>query len=740
MRRQRRHEPRVESGGPAMRSPMSETIARHAHAFHCDDGGFSTVGMVLALLIALTLIFSSAQVYKIHSISADIQNVADVGALAAENQVAAYYTVAQACDAVALSMNMTACLTAGLGIVTACTPASASISAELMNASKRIVASRKRFVKEAEEGLNRYQRILPFIAAVGGASMTRANSSQTSRYAGTALLVPLKGDEVSFDESSDVDHAVDDAESESGTIAEHAKEAEESARRAKSSKHRAYMADCGNAPDYCMYERAKNVAGMPDALNRCAQNELDWTFSMALERSKVYYAWRLDNESPGGNGVDDVVDSEMRKRFYAYAVHEVDAGYVRENDYDESFEAHFPKLPRNTAEMRETKLYTDSVYPITERDGARVMHAWGGCPKAQSETVGMGSISDMESGEYAQCPACHFSAASLGKVASASTSIENGYEYSYRIVAEQAEEYEHAQRESRQAKGAVRSSAQNLFEKLKDAIVTSSEKRIRTYPPGRYGAVSVVANANSQDPNQLVPNGFVSTESTLSSRMALSASTLAPDSPDDANSSLTTLFDRVTEGGTLGSGVPRSFIEIWSWSLRSWNEGEQAIVDLISEISSSFPLEDVCGLGKWALHTFQDTIAALGLEPVELSTYKAVTVNSAHVLDPAQGEDVWAQRIYQVKYTYQTMGGSGVGNPIASAIDSIHGVADEKIDDMSKPFVVARIELFGGDGVEVPIEITLPAQVTEGAKGIIGQAFDAIQRASASLVEGRRWQ
>ena len=68
--------------------------------FHEDDGGFSTVGMVLALLISLALIFTSAQVYRIQSYSADIQNVADASVLAAENQVASFYVVGQVCDAV----------------------------------------------------------------------------------------------------------------------------------------------------------------------------------------------------------------------------------------------------------------------------------------------------------------------------------------------------------------------------------------------------------------------------------------------------------------------------------------------------------------------------------------------------------------------------------------------------------------------------------------------------------------
>ena len=41
-------------------------------AFWDDDGGFSTLGMAVALLVTLSLVFSAAQVYRVSSASADI--------------------------------------------------------------------------------------------------------------------------------------------------------------------------------------------------------------------------------------------------------------------------------------------------------------------------------------------------------------------------------------------------------------------------------------------------------------------------------------------------------------------------------------------------------------------------------------------------------------------------------------------------------------------------------------------
>ena len=60
-----------------------------------DDGGFSTVGMVVALGLSLVLVFSGVRVYRVQTLSADVQDVADVAALAAENQVSLYVCTAR---------------------------------------------------------------------------------------------------------------------------------------------------------------------------------------------------------------------------------------------------------------------------------------------------------------------------------------------------------------------------------------------------------------------------------------------------------------------------------------------------------------------------------------------------------------------------------------------------------------------------------------------------------------------
>lgn len=63
-----------------------------------DEEGLTTVGMVLALLIALALVFSAGRAYRIGSAASEVQNVADAAALAAENEIGEFMIVVHVCD------------------------------------------------------------------------------------------------------------------------------------------------------------------------------------------------------------------------------------------------------------------------------------------------------------------------------------------------------------------------------------------------------------------------------------------------------------------------------------------------------------------------------------------------------------------------------------------------------------------------------------------------------------------
>ena len=161
-------------------------------AFH-DEEGMTTVGVVLSLLVTLALVFSAGQAYRVGSASSEVQNVADAAALAAQNEVGEFMIVVRVCDAAVLSLSLTSLVATGLGVAALCTPATASASETLLKAGRDVAYARDRFAEKAADGLDRLQRLLPFLAAANAASVASANNGASSSYVALALLVPAWG-------------------------------------------------------------------------------------------------------------------------------------------------------------------------------------------------------------------------------------------------------------------------------------------------------------------------------------------------------------------------------------------------------------------------------------------------------------------------------------------------------------------------------------------------------------------
>ena len=181
-------------------------------AFH-DEEGMTTVGVVLSLLVTLALVFSAGQAYRVGSASSEVQNVADAAALAAQNEVGEFMIVVRVCDAAVLSLSLTSLVATGLGVAALCTPATASASETLLKAGRDVAYARDRFAEKAADGLDRLQRLLPFLAAANAASVASANNGASSSYVALALLVPASGKKIAVDgaaELEDVAEAVGD--------------------------------------------------------------------------------------------------------------------------------------------------------------------------------------------------------------------------------------------------------------------------------------------------------------------------------------------------------------------------------------------------------------------------------------------------------------------------------------------------------------------------------------------------
>ena len=96
-------------------------IARHrvrwGIGMFVEDGAYTTVASAVAMLMALTLVFSATFAVWSAGRSADVQVPADATALAGANAVSSYHAVATVVDASILSLGLTGFTMAGVGMV-----------------------------------------------------------------------------------------------------------------------------------------------------------------------------------------------------------------------------------------------------------------------------------------------------------------------------------------------------------------------------------------------------------------------------------------------------------------------------------------------------------------------------------------------------------------------------------------------------------------------------------------------
>lgn len=707
-----------------------------SHSIFWADEGFSTAGMVVALLLTLALIFTCARVYEVNTSSAQVQETADAAALAAENIVAEFYIVATLCDAVVFTLALGAVVFLGISVVCTCIPGAAAAGKTFLEAAHKTKEARDSFYESAQKSLTKLEKALPFLAAAKAEQVLMANNGGAagSQYVGAAILVPWQAEEgeaLSFGES---DEAFNEAESVKGELEKAAAEAEEAAKKANEWKEKAYKADCGSREEYCMFERAAKLAGMQGQDNPFFSSVETWNFGVALDRAKVYYAKRAQTEAPEGSSVDDRANSALRKRFYEFAYKEVSRGFV--NETDSSFSAEFPLLPKNTSEMKGTVLYSEAIYPITAGEqGLMTMHAWAGCPGAQGkDTVGVGSLSQLDgSSSFVSCSSCKLAPSSMGKVAAASSTVENGFEYHYRIVAEAAEGYEKERAALGPAQEKVKGLAEGVFDKIKEALGDICGNRIEVFPPGRYGVVALVADISS--PSSNFPSSFVE-GSALGTRAAVSAATLVKEESDEGKTVITSFFDGFSEDEGSSVGPMRFVMGLWSGLLSVYAQGQEAITEAIRGAVDSLPLASESGLGNWAGERFEELLEGVGFEAPDLRARKPVLVNSGHVL--AADSSGFSARLLSVKERATNLT-STESNPFGSALSEVEAHAQDALSGITGEFEIATVVLFDG-AVEIPITVSLPAGIQEGLSSALSDGMAWLRGVVASWTGVRQWE
>lgn len=596
--------------------------------FLADDGGYTTVAVAVALLVCLSLAFSLSMTQWVSSRSADVQEVADACALAGQNPVAAFSTIAQVVDACVLSLGLMGLVVFGAGLVLAAIPGAQSLSEAVTRMGKGIADARRGFARSAAKGLEGLERVLPYLVVANSARVLQANSGGHD-YVGCAIPFPQQSqsdfqaleDDVQTDELEDASRRLRDA---SGRL-------EEAKQRADAARQRGWRADCVDDPS-CLRQRAETLAGLGGILNPSYSVPALWNFGVPLQRSRAYYAARLATESPTSDQIEEQTDSAVRRAFYLYALRCMNQAHYAEMP-DGHVQMDLPYLPCNATEVRGTSLYSDAIWPCTFEPDGLVLHSTASCPGAKGPWAGNASLAGQEAGQAGVCPICRMSTGDMGKVAAISTSANNGYEHYWKLVVDASKEYVDARNQQADAEDELRKISGEGIGAFEKALDQLGVRKPALLPPGAWGCVSVVYRGQGQTPRGL-SSAYVGS-SGLPAGAAISAAVLAPDNQTSQNNVLSRVFDGIREDGFSVGGVLGDLTGAWGELLVGYGSTYERVG---SEASRA--LDDLDGVfggtvGSWLRQKVSQALGEAGLTPVDMRLRKPVLVNSNDVLSQA---------------------------------------------------------------------------------------------------------
>ena len=661
-----------------------------------DEEGSTTVAAAVAILVCLALLFGLANVQWASSRAADIQVVADAGALAGANAVAAYATAAQVLDALVLSMGLIGVLVLAIGLVLCAIPLTSAAGPPVLEAAQRVFVARTSLAQTAAKGLQKLEAAVPYLVAANAFATARGNVAPEGSYMGIAVPYPLEGSSDFGD--LDADNAADkvrETEERGREVDELTRQADDAKLAADDALERGWRVDCGG--DTSMRERAEALAGMSGALNPNYPTSTGWDFGVPILRARSYYAQRLARETPSDASPAEASRSAARKAFYRYALEQVDASSYTERG-DGTVSCDLRDLPANTQDVRGTSLYTDAAWPCSQESAGRVLHGYTGCPGARGPSAGTASLADQEVGDCLVCAVCQFTVVDVGRAPAASTSIENGFEHYWRAVVEASRDYEVCRAEQAERESAAREAAERARDSFREALERLTATRVELCPPGRYGCVCVVLAGSAAAPDLLT--GELNAGTNLPYRVAVAGAVLAEDEAATGNTILSGFFDGlVAQGGWIGGGssVLDAIASVWGDLLVSYGDGYRAFSQTMDD---AFKRLSDLGLGNvstWLKGALGDAASLTAMQPADLSAKKPVLANSADVM-ARSGDDARGM-------LNAVVAGAAHARPGVDGMLSALGVGILTMNGTGK-ITVAEFTVPGTD-ITVPLEVDL---------------------------------
>ena len=592
-----------------------------------NEDGFSSHVYALVLLLSITLVFSLATSQWVMQKSSSIQTVADSAALSASNTAGSYRQITQLVDAVIFTVGFTGVLCIAIGFVVACIPGISSFGVSLTDFGVRTIRARNSAAKNIYRVLEVLEKALPYLIGYSATRTVQSQANENFKYHGVALAFPP----VSESEYPDTDgiYVSDDAVDMAQNLADKTRKEDRYRKEQDEALEEGWYADCGN-PEHSLRERAQKLAQLSDVENPMYPTPEEWSFAAPILRSRNYYHKRIELEAPESLTPDDIRASACRMHFYRYAHKALQGAYVV--DDNEGYKSNFPMLPATLDEYKDSALYTDTNWI----GDSRYLHAYTSCPVIEGSTH-LVSLKDVDEHELEICPHCKLSIAEQSLVTRLTAISETGYEYWYKKVAQAADKYEEATREIKRIEEERKEDEQEISNRFEDLLKQLSLQRVKFVPPGSRGCIALVyREAGAESPRGLT--GLFTERSTLPRGYAIAGSALAPDKDSSDYHMLDSFAASITQSKTSDT-IAGVCLDVWGNMLVDYGKHIDSVDEHLDHVADSLGSSS-SGIVHRFKRLLSDVIEQVGLEPVDMKTYKPTLVQALKIINAESSIDV----------------------------------------------------------------------------------------------------
>ena len=391
----------------------SDSGVRFGVGMFVEDGAYTTLASAVAVLVALTLTFSSVTAVWTASRSQDIQVVADSASMAGSNVVASYHTAATVVDACILSLGLTGFAMAGAGLAGLLAPGANAAAGKLIDAGIEVLKTRNSFAQSASKGLKGLEGALPYLVAANASRTVSELGSESAAYTGTAVAVP-RDSASEFPAIDGGEIETDGLEASAGELDQAAGELAKAQEASQGAKREAWRPDCDEtwSNGRYMQERVDSLTALSGPENPLYRSSATWHPQVALDRARAYYAQRIADERPTEGGAEGEADSAARLAFFEFAASQLGSATLVDNEGECRIEV--PRMPENAEDVSNTALMNWG-WPTTVEAGGLTLHYGLECPGAKGAQGAYMTVLDLKLGAVEECAECQFSVESLGE-------------------------------------------------------------------------------------------------------------------------------------------------------------------------------------------------------------------------------------------------------------------------------------------------------------------------------------